>query len=325
MSTASEIREHIVTAGAAHEGCRLDKLLATALAGFSRSRLKQLIDSGQVRAAGRTIDEASYRVKPGERFVVTVPSPVAAEPQPQSLDLAIVYEDDNVLVLDKPAGLVVHPAPGNPDKTLVNALLAHCSSTLSGIGGVKRPGIVHRIDKDTSGLLVVAKNDQAHMRLAAQFSAHSVERSYLVLVWGVPKDKSGEIDRPIGRNPADRKKMAVVGRGGKPAVTRYRVARTFGNVASLIECRLKTGRTHQIRVHLAAIGHPVVGDRVYGKDRRAGVSRERDGTPMSALRKFPRQALHAASLGFIHPTTGELLRFVSELPQDIRGLLSNLE
>jgi 23S rRNA pseudouridine1911/1915/1917 synthase len=301
-----------VTAGDADGGERLDRLLALRLGDLSRTRLKRLVETGRVSLGGATIKDPSMRVKPGQSFEVRVPAPVADRPEPQAIALAIRYEDDHVIVIDKPAGLVVHPAPGNLDRTLVNALLAHCGASLAGIGGVKRPGIVHRLDKDTSGLMVVAKSDLAHAALTADFAARRIERAYHALIWGVPAANEGEIAAPIGRSPKNRKKMAVVARGGKAAITRYRVLRRFAGQAALVECRLATGRTHQIRVHLSAEGHPVIGDRTYG-----GVRAGRVG--------FPRQALHAVRLGFRHPSTGETLTFESALPEDFDALIATLE
>ena len=317
-----------VTAGAADAGDRLDRVLARGLPGLSRSRLKALILEGRVAAGGATIEEPATRVKPGQTFAIIVPEPSPASPEAQPLPLAIVYEDDDLIVLDKPAGLVVHPAPGHPDLTLVNALLAHCGETLSGVGGVRRPGIVHRLDKDTSGLMVTAKNDRAHAALAAQFKARRVARAYTALVWGVPRTARGVVEAPIGRSPRNRKKMAVVRRGGRPALTRWRVVRAYGPAARL-ECRLGSGRTHQIRVHLAHMGHPVMGDRVYGGGAgRAALrglgaeARERIG---ACLRILGRQALHAHLIGFDHPRTGKRLTFESPLPEDMAGLVDCLE
>ena len=310
-------------------GERLDKVLAAGLAGLSRSRVQALLEQGCVREGGRTVTEPSLRVKLGQTFDVFIPEAEPAQPEAQDIPLDVVYEDEDVLVIDKPAGLVVHPAAGNPDNTLVNALLAHCGDSLSGIGGVKRPGIVHRLDKDTSGLMVVAKNDRAHHALTEQFSGRSLSRTYQALVWGVPSPKEGRIEGNIGRSTADRKKMAVVTGGGKHAATRYRVVKAFGTAVSLVECVLETGRTHQIRVHMAHIGHPVVGDPLYGKGRagRAG------GKHASALPEparslfvgFPRQALHAVALSFVHPTKGESVRFQTGLPPDMRHLIDTLE
>ncbi|WP_249209071.1 RluA family pseudouridine synthase [Magnetospirillum sulfuroxidans] len=311
--------------GAEEAGTRLDKWLSARLPDLSRTRIKGLIDDGRVSAAEVTITDASARVKPGQNFVIAIPPDRPADPLPQAMDLTVVYEDDDLIVIDKPAGLVVHPAPGSPDHTLVNALLAHCGDSLSGIGGVKRPGIVHRIDKDTSGLLVVAKNDRAHHGLAEQFASHSLERLYRALVWGVPTPPQGTIEGNIGRSPQDRKKMAIVSHGGKPALTRYRLLRPLaGGTVSLVECRLATGRTHQIRVHMTSIGHPLVGDQTYGRSRSAKL-RHLSDSARHALSSFPRQALHAATLGFNHPVSGAILRFESNLPNDFNWLISILE
>lgn len=304
------------------DGLRLDKWLADTAPELSRSRLKTLIEAGQVTLDGATIEDASMRVKPGQVATVNVPEASTAEPQPQPLPLSILYEDEHLIVIDKPPGMVVHPAPGSPDGTLVNALLFHCGSTLSGIGGVRRPGIVHRIDKDTSGLMVVAKNDTAHQGLAVQFAERTLERAYYAVVWGSPMPPRGEVEGNIGRSPANRQKMAVVKRGGKTALTRYRVIRRYlDSVASLIECRLATGRTHQIRVHMAHIGHTLIGDPLYGNQRR------RKGVPAAiapTLEAFPRQALHAYLLGFTHPYTGQHLRFTSPMPEDMCDLIEAL-
>lgn len=306
-------------------GQRLDKWLSARLPDLSRTRIKSLIEQGLVTSAGVTIADASAKVKAGQDFAVAVPPDAPAEPEPQDIALAVVYEDDDLIVIDKPAGMVVHPAPGSPDQTLVNALLAHCGESLSGIGGVRRPGIVHRIDKDTSGLLVVAKNDRAHHSLSEQFAAHSLERAYKALVWGLPNPPRGEIEGAIGRSPHDRKKMAIVAHGGKHAHTRYRVVRPFaGGAVSLVECRLSTGRTHQIRVHMTSIGHPLVGDQTYGRSRSAKLKAIPE-LARAALLAFPRQALHAYLLGFTHPTTGETVRFESEIPKDINELMALLE
>jgi 23S rRNA pseudouridine1911/1915/1917 synthase len=306
-------------------GTRLDKWLSVRLPDLSRTRVKSLIEGGCVTSSGSTIADASQRVKSGQAFAVAIPPDAPAEPEPQDIPLTVVYEDDDLIVIDKPAGLVVHPAPGNPDATLVNALLAHCGSSLSGIGGVRRPGIVHRIDKDTSGLLVVAKNDAAHHGLSRQFAEHSLERAYQAVVWGRPSPTQGEIEGNIGRCPTDRKRMAIVSGGGKTALTRYRLLASYANGAvSLVECRLATGRTHQIRVHLTALGHPLVGDTLYG---RVG-SRRTGALPIEARRtvaSFPRQALHAYLLGFLHPTKGGRMRFESGIPFDISTLLKFLE
>ena len=309
-------------------GLRLDRALQRRLPEFSRSRLKQLLVSGQVSRIGETTDEVSrdpaQRVHADQIFVVILPDVAAAKPAAQPIPLDILFEDADLIVIDKPAGMVVHPAPGNPEGTLVNALLAHCGASLSGIGGVRRPGIVHRLDKDTSGLLVAAKTETAHQALSRDFALRRIERAYSATVWGVPVPASGEIAGNIGRSVANRKKMAVVADGrGKPAVTRYRVERVFARHAALLDCRLLTGRTHQIRVHLAHIGHPLVGDATYGT--RAGRAVARAGPLGAAIAGFRRQALHARLLGFDHPATGRRLRFESPLPADMQGLIANLE
>lgn len=333
MTGAEHGTEYEIEAAAADAGGRLDRLLAAALPQFSRSRLKALIEEGRVRCAGATIAEPAYRVKLGQRFAIFIPEALPATPVAQSIALSVVYEDEDVIVIDKPAGMVVHPAPGSAEGTLVNALLAHCGASLAGIGGVRRPGIVHRLDKDTSGLMVVAKTEAAHAALTRQFAARTVERAYDAVVWGVPRPAEGEIEGNIGRSPRNRKKMAVLAHGGRPALTRYRVIRRFGPAtakgaspaASLVECRLATGRTHQIRVHMAHRGHPVIGDSVYGGGitgaRRSAVGAD----ACEAIRRLGRQALHARTLGFSHPRTGETLRFESALPRDINDLIDCLE
>jgi 23S rRNA pseudouridine1911/1915/1917 synthase len=288
------------TAGPDDAGQRLDKFLASRLPELSRARLRDLIEAGQVSRGAGVITDGSSRVKPGQSFAVHVPEPRPAAPGSEALPLDVVFEDEHLLVLDKPAGLVVHPAPGHAHGTLVNALLAHCAGSLSGIGGVLRPGIVHRLDKDVSGLLVVAKHDRAHVRLAAQFSVHRIERAYAAIVWGVPSRPQGAVDRPIGRHPKDRKRMAVV-ETGKPASTRYRLLEAFGTLAARLDLALATGRTHQIRVHLGALGLGIIGDPVYRPRRRPQV-----GPGLrNFLAGFERIALHARRLGFEHPVTGE--------------------
>lgn len=306
------------------EGGRLDKMLATCLTALSRARLKDLILAGRVTVGGRTIEDPSYRVKPGTDVTVAVPPPRPAVPRPQAIPLDLVYEDDVVIVINKPAGLTVHPGAGTPDGTLVNALLAHCGNRLSGIGGVVRPGIVHRLDKDTSGLMVVAKSDEAHRGLAAQFAAQDgadrrLSRAYRAVVSGLPHPTRGLIDAPIGRHPVDRVRMAVVD-GAKPARTRYRVAELLGppGTAALVDCRLETGRTHQIRVHMAHIGHPLIGDPLY-----SSVSRHK--ASCIDRRRFGRQALHAARLGFEHPVSGEPMVFEVPLPADMEALVATLK
>jgi pseudouridine synthase, RluA family len=298
------------------DGGRLDKALADA-SGLSRERVKALMVDGRVMVGGAKASQASLKIAGGTPFSICVPVAVPSEAEAQDIPLDVVFEDENLIVIDKPAGLVVHPAAGNLDGTLVNALLHHCRGQLSGIGGVARPGIVHRIDKDTSGLLVVAKTDRAHEGLAVQFADHSIHRAYLAIAAGRPIPPAGTVTGAIGRSSANRKKMAIVEEGrGKHAVTHYRTIEPLRN-ASLIECRLETGRTHQVRVHMSSIGHPLLGDPVYGR------------TPSSIrpiLQKmgFSRQALHAAELGFVHPVTRENVRFVSPLPDDMRTLIDEL-
>jgi 23S rRNA pseudouridine1911/1915/1917 synthase len=318
-------------AGAEDKGARLDRFLAAKLSTLSRTRLKALILAGEVQSSGRTIKDPEYRVKPGEAFELRVPPPRAAKPAAEKIPLDVVYEDKDVIVIDKPAGLVVHPAPGNAAGTLVNALIAHCGKSLSGIGGEKRPGIVHRLDKDTSGLLVVAKNDRAHRSLAAQFADHGksggLRRAYLALVWGVPSPLTGTIDQPIGRDPRSRVKMSVR-TGGRHAVTHYKVRKIFNGkdgkpVASLLECELETGRTHQIRVHLAKIGHPLLGDETYGKGFQSRTSRLSPAA-RQALEALGRQALHAYLLGFTHSTKDKALRFESKPPKTLANLIAAL-
>jgi 23S rRNA pseudouridine1911/1915/1917 synthase len=304
-----------LTADAA--GSRLDRALAAAVPTLSRERLKALISSGRVTGpGGDAVRDPAAKAVPG-RYDVSVPEAAPAHNLPQDIALPIVYEDDHLLVVDKPAGMVVHPAAGNADGTLVNALLHHCAGRLSGIGGVARPGIVHRIDKDTSGLLVVAKTDRAHEGLAAQFARHSIDRRYKAVVAGLPNPLAGTVDAPLARSSANRQKMAIVAEGrGKRAVTHYRVIEPL-NEACLVECRLETGRTHQVRVHMTSLGHPLIGDPVYGRTRTA--HRE-----LLKSLGFARQALHAAELGFIHPVTREGLSFKSDVPSDMQELLSAL-
>ncbi|WP_293942668.1 RluA family pseudouridine synthase [Sphingomonas sp.] len=302
---------------AGHQGWRLDRALAEAVPTMSRERLKVLVKSGALSGDAGLVRDPAIKVKGDERFTLTVPDPTPAHNQAQDIPLRIVFEDEHLLVVDKPAGLVVHPAAGNFDGTLVNALLHHCGASLSGIGGVARPGIVHRIDKDTSGLLVVAKTDVAHEGLARQFADHSIERRYLAIVNGLPKMEEGTIDAPLARSSINRKKIAIVEAGrGKRAVTHWRRLTPLRD-AALVECRLETGRTHQIRVHMASISHPLLGDPVYGGNAR---------THRALLRElgFERQALHAARIGFVHPVTKARLSFDSVLPSDMQHLFSAL-
>ncbi|MCI5074589.1 RluA family pseudouridine synthase [Oricola sp.] len=325
----------VLTAGQDAAGQRLDQwLAANNAAQLSRNRVKQLIEQGHVRVNGETVTGAKHRLKPDDVVQVAIPEPEPADPIAEDIPLPVLYEDDAVIVIDKPAGLVVHPAPGNPSGTLVNALLAHCGDSLSGIGGVRRPGIVHRLDRDTSGVMVVAKTDQAHKALAAQFADHGrstgMERAYLALVWGTPDRMAGTIVTFLGRSSRDRLKQAVVSEhqpDARHAVTHYRVRERFGDptglvpLASLVECRLETGRTHQIRVHMAHIGHPLIGDRDYGRSFATKAN-----TLPDAIREkvagFDRQALHATSLAFEHPATGEVMTFETPLPADMADLVT---
>ncbi len=309
-----------LTAPESAAGQRADRYLAEAIGTLSRTRVKHLIESGHATRDGARITEPAEPIRAGALYELAPPPPIAATPLPQDINLTILYEDLDLLVLDKPAGLVVHPAPGNQDGTLVNALLAHCGDTLPGIGGERRPGIVHRLDRDTTGVMVVAKTEQALATLGAAFAARDLDRAYMALVWGVPDPAAGEIDRPIGRDPRDRKRMAVVSRGGKQARTGYKVERVAHAAVSLVEARLATGRTHQIRVHMASIGHPVVGDPVYLR-RIPAVARSVPEPARGLLLDFPRQALHAALLGFAHPRTGARMEFRTAPPPDFAALM----
>ncbi len=297
---------------------RLDRALAAAVPTLSRERLKALISGGAVIGPqGAAVRDPAVKAVAGGLYSVAVPEPKPAHNEAQDIALEIVFEDDHLLVVDKPAGMVVHPAAGNFDGTLVNALLHHCAGRLSGIGGLARPGIVHRIDKDTSGLLVVAKTDRAHEGLAKQFAAHSIDRRYAAIVAGRPMPVSGKVDAPLARSSANRKKVAIVEEGrGKRAVTHYRLVTPLRS-AALVECRLETGRTHQVRVHMASIGHPLLGDPVYGRSRP-------EHRELLKRLNFERQALHAAALGFIHPVSKDNLSFESALPSDIQELFAAL-
>ena len=321
-------------------GDRLDRVLARHVSELSRSRLKLLIEAGAVTVDGQTIRDPSHKVNSGSAILVDVPPPVLAKPEPEAIPLRIIYEDGDLIVIDKPRNLVVHPAAGHWTGTLVNALIAHCGDSLSGIGGERRPGIVHRLDKDTTGVMVVAKNDRAHRKLAAQFADHGrgddeFERAYLAFVWGVPDRGHGTIDRPIDRHPKSRERMAIR-EGGREAVTHWQVLERYGGspsakagrkgtspsgepVASLLLCRLETGRTHQIRVHLASIGHPIMGDDVYGSGFRTK-SALLPPAAQAALADLGRQALHAHILAVKHPSSGEFLQFRSELPPELARL-----
>ncbi len=298
------------------DGWRLDRALADAVPTLSRERLKVLINAGQVQRDGVLVRDPAKRAAAGDVFTVAVPAPAPAHNEAQDIPLVVAFEDKHLIVIDKPAGLVVHPAAGNLDGTLVNALLHHCGGSLSGIGGVARPGIVHRIDKDTSGLMVAAKTDRAHEGLARQFAAHTIDRRYKAIVNGRPMPPEGKVDAPLARSPHNRKKVAIVP-GGKRAVTHYRTEHRLRE-AALVECRLETGRTHQVRVHMASIGHALLGDPVYGRTKQAHM---RDLRELS----FCRQALHAARLGFIHPITSVALAFDSAMPADMQELFSQLD
>jgi 23S rRNA pseudouridine1911/1915/1917 synthase len=329
---------HPVCIPAGLSGARLDKALSALLPGFSRSRIQQLLAQGCVTRDGSVIADASQKVKPEEEYRLAEPPPVASHIAPVAMNLRILFEDAHMLIIDKPPGMTVHPAPGHRDDTLVNALLAHCGASLSGIGGVTRPGIVHRIDKDTSGLLAVAKHDEAHKALAAQLANRSLKRVYQCVVWGAPSPPSGRISGNIGRSPKNRQKMAVLASGGKEAVTHYRTLETFAvassgfrvpgkqspatrnsqlATAALVECRLETGRTHQIRVHMKHSGHALVGDPVYGASPRGAQTAD-------FAKQFPRQALHAAQLALLHPITLKPMEFLSPLPEDMQTLILQL-
>jgi 23S rRNA pseudouridine1911/1915/1917 synthase len=297
------------------DGWRLDRALADAVPTLSRERLKVLIASGAVSRAGALFRDPAKKASAGDTFALAIPDPTPAHNEAQDIPLVVAYEDEHLIVIDKPAGLVVHPAAGNFDGTLVNALLHHCNGSLSGIGGVARPGIVHRIDKDTSGLMVAAKTDRAHEGLARQFHDHSIDRRYKAVVSGIPRPAEGTIDAPLARSPQNRKKIAIVA-GGKRAVTHFRTVQRLKD-AALVECRLETGRTHQVRVHMTSIGHALLGDPVYGRTKGA------QKTLLETL-GFRRQALHAAHLGFIHPVKNTALAFESEMPADMQELFTEL-
>jgi 23S rRNA pseudouridine1911/1915/1917 synthase len=313
-----------VTVAGDEGSTRLDRVLAVRLSQLSRSRLKALILAGQVAVKGAPIRDPAYHVTSGETITIDVPDAVAPEPRGEDIALDIVYEDDDIIVIDKPRGLVVHPAAGHETGTLVNALIAHCGTSLSGIGGVRRPGIVHRLDKDTTGLMVAAKNDRAHQSLTAQFADHgrtgAMRRGYLAFAWGVPGRQRGTVDAPIDRHPHAREKMAVR-ESGREAITHWEIQESFGGtdgkpVAALLACQLETGRTHQIRVHLAHIGHPLLGDGVYGPHFKTKASHLGPGS-RAALTALDRQALHAYLLALKHPKTGAILEWISDLPEDL--------
>lgn len=321
-----------VTVSEDQAGGRLDKVLAALVPkdrGLSRARVQQLLAAGAVFQAEqdgpeKSVTDVSGKVMAGVLYRIVVPPPVSAQPKAEDMPLDIVYEDDDLLVINKEPGVVVHPAAGHWEGTLVNALLAHCKGSLSGIGGVERPGIVHRLDKDTSGLLVVAKNDLAHQKLSAQFSDHSLSRTYQALVWRLPS-ASGQVEGAIGRHPRARQKMAVVEHGGKEALTFFKLEQTFGSIAALVSCKLATGRTHQIRVHMAHIRHPVVGDPLYGtRQKHGGIGATEKGI-VALLEAFPRQALHAGEISFMHPRTGKKIHLRAPMPGDMADLLKQLK
>lgn len=312
-----------------HHGLRLDKFLVTAIPSLTRNRIQALLAAGGVLISGKPVDNASKKVKAGEVYELTEPDAVPLDLTPRKMDLSIIFEDDHLLIIDKPPGLTVHPAPGNYDNTLVHALLAHCGDSLSGIGGVMRPGIVHRIDKDTSGLIAVAKNDHAHQHLSAQLKERTLKRQYLAYCWGIPKQMQGAIDAPLARNPRKRKEMAVVSHG-KHAITNYVTLERWRSgitpVASKVQCELDTGRTHQIRVHMAHLGNALIGDPVYGPSTQTRINRLKSqeivlpGDTLSSLLHFNRQALHARELALIHPFSGEEMVFQAPIPADLEAL-----
>ena len=328
MNELEDTDDAVTTVTVDHAG-RLDKVLSDLIEGVSRSRLKVLIEDGQVMLNGRMFNDASGKVSPGDKITLTIPEAIEALPQPENIPLDIVYEDNDLLVINKAVGMVVHPGAGNQNGTLVSALLYHCGDTLSGIGGVKRPGIVHRLDKDTSGLMVVAKNDIAHNGLASQLVDRSLSRIYQAFVWKMPTPIKGTVNVPIGRDQKSRVKMAVRSHAmGREAITHYLRGETFHDVASLVTCQLQTGRTHQIRVHMNHLGHPLIGDPVYGlppQEQRSLVNRGGyEDDAKEAILNFPRQALHAAEIHFIHPVTGEEMEHESDLPDDLESLLKTL-
>ncbi|HQT78191.1 MAG: RNA pseudouridine synthase [Rhodospirillales bacterium 20-64-7] len=313
-----------IVATAEHTGQRVDRFIAEALGTLSRSRVKALIDESRLRSDSGPVTQPAEPVRAGGIYVLDLPPPMPATPQPQVIPFTILHEDEDLIVLDKPVGLVVHPAPGNPDGTLVNALLAHCGPGFTGIGAERRPGIVHRLDKDTSGVMVVAKTQLANDALTTAFATRDLDRTYVALCWGLPSPLAGEIEGAIGRDKRDRKRMALVQHGGKPALTRYRTLRAWQTSLAWLECRLATGRTHQIRVHLSATGHPIVGDPLYLR-RVPAIASTIPAALRSRLLDFPRQALHAASLGFRHPRTGQTMSFQAPVPPDLAALLTEVD
>ncbi len=316
------MENHLLTVTENENDSRTDKFISTQLPDISRNRIQQLITQDAVKLNGNIITDRSHRLKEGDILEIFIPEAIESEMKPSNIPLNIVYEDEHLLVINKQAGLIVHPGSGNYENTMANALMAHCGDSLSGIGGVMRPGIVHRLDKDTTGLLVAAKNDIAHRKLSKQLKDRSLKRIYNTVIWGMPTKPAGKISVNIGRSARDRKKMAPLKSGGRTAVTHYKIKKIFQDkIASLVECRLETGRTHQIRVHLNHIKHPVVGDKTYGSGHGRSLSTLGDGAK-SYIRNFHRQALHSKYIGFIHPDSGEFMEFESELPDDMQKLIS---
>ena len=324
--TSDDMQRLTITAPPEAAGERLDRFLAAGLEApspLSRTRLKALILDGAVTENGAAVTDPSQSVRAEAEYALLLLPPVReATPQAEDIPLDIMFEDDHIIVLNKPSGMVVHPGPGQPDGTLVNALIAHCGDSLTGIGGVMRPGIVHRLDKDTSGVMMAAKSDAAHQKLTEMFAAHDLDRHYLAITWGMPPETEGRIEAALGRSTRDRKKQAVVP-NGRYAATNWTVIRRLPPFASIVECRLETGRTHQIRVHMAHLGHGVIGDPMYGKPMRSGQMPDAVARDcLAEIRSFRRQALHAASLGFAHPVTGEALHFETPMPDDMAGLVA---
>jgi len=324
-----DLRTYTVEVPPGKDGERLDRVLTDALSvhDISRARVQALLDEGMISLLPATEGlplKAKHKVKQGEKYNVCIPEPISAVPSPENIPIDVVFEDEDLIVIDKAPGMVVHPAAGNATGTLVNALLYHCEGSLSGIGGVARPGIVHRLDKGTGGLIVAAKNDRAHHALSEQFADHSIDRAYFALVWGVPMPPEGDIEGNIARSPNNRKKMAIVKNGGKTAKTHYRTLKAFGSEASLVECVLSTGRTHQIRVHMASIGHPVMGDQVYGGGGGAKVKRL-GGDAALAVDNLGHQALYAYKLGFLHPKSRERILLERKLPSFINEIYNKLD
>ena len=326
--TSDDMQRLTITAPPEAAGERLDRFLAAGLEApspLSRTRLKALILDGAVTENGAAVIDPSQSVRAEAEYALLLPPVREATPQAEEIPLDIMFEDDHIIVLNKPSGMVVHPGPGQPDGTVVNALIAHCGNSLTGIGGVMRPGIVHRLDKDTSGVMMAAKSDAAHQKLTEMFAAHDLDRHYLAITWGMPPETEGRIEAALGRSTRDRKKQAVVP-NGRYAATNWTVIRRLPPFASIVECRRETGRTHQIRVHMAHLGHGVIGDPIYGKPMRSGQMPDAVARDcLAEIRDFWRQALHAASLGFAHPVTGEALHFETPMPDDMAGLVTAIE